>query len=134
MIVVDTSVLIAILKQEPEGETLLELIDSADHVVIGTPTFFEYLMVSTGSLGAEQESDARALLDELGVEIIAWTREHADFAMAAFVRFGKGRHSASLNFGDCMAYALAKALDAPLLFKGNDFAATDVKRVPAANG
>lgn len=73
------------------------------------------------------------LIDTLRIEISAWTRQHADIAAEAFLRFGRGRgHAAKLNFGDCMAYALAKSLDAPLLFKGDDFALTDIRSALAA--
>lgn len=131
MIVADTSVLIAIPKDEPDGQQFLDSFEEAGDVAIGTPTLFEYLMVAVGKGEAGQEADARRLLDQLGMRFVDWTREHADFAMSAFLRFGKGRHPAKLNFGDCMAYAVAKSLDAPLLFKGTDFAATDVKRIEA---
>ena len=128
MIVVDTSVLIAILKNEADGQALIEVLRNAERAIIGTPTLFEYLMVAVGRLGQEREAAARSLLEQLGIEVVTWTRQHADYAAAAFFRFGKGRHAAGLNFGDCMAYALAKSLDAPLLFKGDDFARTDVIR------
>jgi ribonuclease VapC len=127
--VVDTSALIAILKDEADAQTLLNWIGQEEEVVIGTPTLFEYLMAAVGRGDAGQEVTARALLDQLGVRIVSWTPEHAELATSAFLRFGKGRHPARLNFGDCMAYAVAKSLDAPLLFKGTDFAATDVRRI-----
>jgi ribonuclease VapC len=132
LIVVDTSALIAILKDESDAQSLLDRVGQEEEVVIGTPTLFEYLMVAVGKGDGGQEATARALLDQLGVKIVSWTPEQADLATDAFLRFGRGRgHPARLNFGDCMAYAVAKSLDAPLLFKGTDFAATDVKQVKA---
>jgi len=70
----------------------------------------------------------QALIDRLELDVVALTDEQAALAIDAFRRFGKGRHSAGLNFGDCFSYALAKATDEPLLFKGDDFAQTDIKR------
>ncbi len=130
MIVVDTSALIAILKSEPESTAFSRAMNAADRLLIGAPTKFEFLMVATGAIADPGGSDdAREILSRLQVEVVSWTDHLADIATAAFVRFGKGRHPARLNFGDCMAYAVAKALHAPLLFKGDDFALTDVKRV-----
>lgn len=130
--VVDTSALFAILNDEADAQSLLDLFRDDESAVIGAPTLFEFVMVAVGKGDARQEATARALLDQLGVEVVSWTPEHADLAASAFLRFGKGRgHPAQLNYGDCLAYALAKSLDAPLLFKGKDFAATDVRRVGA---
>ena len=69
----------------------------------------------------------RGIVDGYGIEILPFDADLSERAIAAYERFGKARHAAKLNFGDCMAYALAKSLDAPLLFKGNDFSQTDVK-------
>ena len=82
---------------------------------------------SGGRFGRPGLLVAQDLLDENGIETVDWTNSLADIATEAFMRFGKGRHKASLNFGDCMAYALAKSLDAPLLYKGDDFAKTDIE-------
>lgn len=70
-----------------------------------------------------------ALLETLEIAILPWTIDHARLAAEAHLRFGRGRHSASLNYGDCMAYALAKSLNAPLLYKGDDFGNTDIMTV-----
>jgi len=86
-------------------------------------------MVIEGKREFDQSREFDALVAALGIEVVALTPEHARIAREAFKRYGKGRRTkAQLNFGDCFAYALAKALDAPLLFKGLDFAQTDVKR------
>lgn len=84
-------------------------------------------MVAGGQFGAEGLLKAQRLLTELGVTIVPWTEDLSDVSVATFMQFGKGRHPAKLNFGDCMAYALAKSLDAPLLYKGSDFAKTDIR-------
>lgn len=84
-------------------------------------------MAAYGKLDEAGVSQLRLLMDYADIETIAWTKEMSDIAFDAFFRFGKGNHPAKLNFGDCMAYALAKSLDAPLLFKGGDFAQTDVR-------
>lgn len=91
---------------------------------MAAPTKFELMMVAArrphGPYIAED------LIGAFGLQVIDWTDAHAELAIDAFLRFGRGRHPAALNFGDCMAYALAKALDAPLLYKGNDFSQTDI--------
>lgn len=126
MIVVDTSVLVAVLMTENGYTDYMARIAVAERVVIGAPTKFEFLMVSKGKLSGAGVPAANALIGAQQIEVISWHDELADIAGQAFLRFGKGQHKAALNFGDCMAYALAKSLDAPLLFKGNDFAQTDI--------
>lgn len=124
---VDASVLVAILKREEDSPSFLDVLTRADDLVIGAPSKFELLLVMGAFQGAEGIADARILLDCLNVEVLDWTGDLADVAADAFLRFGKRRHDAALNFGDCMAYAVAKSLDAPLLFKGDDFRLTDIK-------
>ena len=124
MIVVDTSVLIAILQGEPEAEHFLEVLSGEPRCVLGAPTKFEALLVAAKRPNGQ--ADLNAFIDELGIKVIDWTDDHASIASEAFLRFGKRRHKANLNFGDCMSYALAKSLNAPLLFKGDDFALTDI--------
>lgn len=127
MIVVDTSAVIAILNAESEADAFLGLLQSSTRCVMAAPTKFELLMVAIGLRGDEGGETAALLLEESRIDIIDWTDALADLAVEAFRRFGKGRHMAALNFGDCMAYALAKSLDAPLLYKGGDFALTDIR-------
>lgn len=110
---------------EPGARSMLELM-RRDQLAIGSPTRFEFLLVASHRKHNGEQA-ARRLLSELRVVVIEWTERHSDLAADAFQRFGKGRNPAKLNFGDCMAYAVAKALDAPLLFKGGDFPLTDVK-------
>lgn len=127
MIVIDTSALIAILNSEPEAGAFAEALIVASRCLIAAPTKFELLMVAIGRRSDAGQQAASRLLAEYRVETIDWTEAHADLAIEAFRKYGKGRHKAALNFGDCMAYALAKSLDAPLLYKGNDFALTDIR-------
>ncbi|MCY7272069.1 MAG: type II toxin-antitoxin system VapC family toxin [Sphingomonas bacterium] len=96
---------------------------------MAAPTKFELFMVATGRRSDQGQKAADLLVVEYRIEIIDWTDALADLAIEAFRRFGKGRHKAALNFGDCMAYALAKSLDAPLLYKGNDFTLTDLRPI-----
>ncbi len=127
MIAVDTSAIIAILYNEPGAEALTEILMADPRPCIGAPTLFEVRLVMGGRQKREGIADADALLAKTGIETVAWTETLADFATDAFLRFGKGQgHPAQLNFGDCMAYALAKALDVPLLYVGDDFARTDI--------
>jgi ribonuclease VapC len=129
LIVVDSSALIAILLNEPEKTAFSEAILAADNVQIGAPNFFEVSMVAETRQGLAGCRDLDRLAASLGLAVVAFDATHIESARDAYRRYGKGRHRAALNFGDCCAYALAKTLDWPLLFKGNDFALTDLKRV-----
>jgi len=126
--VVDTSALIAILFDEPEKAAFAGLIDTAADPKVSAVTRVEAMMVYLGRRRNEP-SDVLDLIDILGLETVDVDRAQADRALDAFTRFGKGRHPARLNLGDCFAYALAATLNEPLLFKGDDFDKTDV--VPA---
>jgi ribonuclease VapC len=126
-LVVDSSAIIAIVTAEPEGEMLARrLEEDAGDAVIAAPTVLETLMVLSGQAKVSA-SEIERLFSSLGIEAVPFTSELALLAHDAFLRFGRGRHSAKLNFGDCMSYALAKSLDAPLLFKGKDFPRTDIR-------
>jgi ribonuclease VapC len=85
-------------------------------------------MVLTSRLGYDARPLVATFLSEVEAEVIAFSREHYDAATTAFLRFGRGRHPASLNFGDCMSYAVAEVARLPLLFTGEDFARTDIPR------
>lgn len=117
----------AVLRGESDCEPFLEILGGLEDIVIGAPTKFELLLVMGGWKEENGIERANRLLAASDIQTVDWTNELADIAGVAFVRFGKGRHPAKLNFGDCMAYALAKSLDAPLLFKGDDFSKTDIK-------
>ncbi len=89
----------------------------------------ETSMVVLGRHGEEKLQDLRDFCARSAIHVVPFGPEHVDLALDAFRRYGKGRHPASLNFGDCFSYALAKATGEPLLFKGDDFSQTDIKRV-----
>jgi ribonuclease VapC len=131
VIAVDTSAIIAILKYEPEVATFLRCITDSDVACLSAVSFQEASVVLAGSTGdAEVWRDLDALVSVFDMEIVPYTENFVLVARNAFLRFGKGRgHPAQLNFADCASYALAKSLNIPLLFKGVDFARTDI--VPA---
>ena len=132
MIAVDTSALVAIAREEPEARAFNEALASGP-VVIGTPALLETSIVLPSMLTREA---ADGFLDRLlgypWVQPVDFSFEMFEAAKAAFQRYGKGRHPARLNFGDCMSYALAKVRGVPLLYKGNDFALTDIRPALAA--
>ena len=126
-IALDTSAIIAILRNEPERDRFVEAILAASPRLMSAISLQEAGMVIAGRHGDEAMWEPLdALLARLDVEIVAHDALLARIARMAFLRFGKGRHSARLNFGDCASYALAKAHGVPLLFKGEDFAQTDI--------
>lgn len=104
-----------------------EALAAASAIAIAAPGLVEAYMVCEGRAGENGARQLDALLERLGPEIVPFTAEHAALAREGWRRYGKGRHPAGLNMGDCFAYALAKARHQPLLFKGDDFAQTDVK-------
>jgi ribonuclease VapC len=123
LIAVDTSALVAIFFDEAEGD----LIREADEPCVSTTTVAETLIVLDNRTRDGNGELLRNMLFELGLVIEAVTLTDAWIAGDAYRRFGKGRHRARLNFGDCFSYALAKSLDLPLLFKGDDFRHTDIR-------
>ncbi len=125
MIVVDSSALVAILFSEPDAENLAAKLDASSHNSISAATLLESSIVVARAQGSEALADLDALVKLYEIEIAPFDAAQAAVAREAFVRFGKGRHKAGLNFGDCMSYALAKTRKAKLLCKGADFAATD---------
>jgi len=126
-IVVDTSAIVAILLGEPEGARFRDVIDQASQCLVTAVSRVEMSLVLEGRKADIGRVELENILRLTGVEIVAVTPAHADIAIEAFRRFGRGRHKAGLNMGDCFSYALARALDIPLLFKGDDFARTDIK-------
>lgn len=125
MLVIDTSALIAIQFGEPEASAFKAIL--VPRTMIGAPTLLEYQLVVGGRYGDAGLAEARAMVERMDLAIINFDEEMTHLAADAFMRFGKGQHPAKLNFGDCMAYAVAKALDMPLLYKGGDFAKTDIR-------
>ncbi|MCC5863299.1 MAG: type II toxin-antitoxin system VapC family toxin [Gammaproteobacteria bacterium] len=129
--VIDTSALLAILLDEPEAEAMAEAIEAAADPVISAATLVELNAVIAHKLGAEAQEDVEALLAIAGIQIEPFTAAQARLASDAYARYGKGLgQKARLNLGDCFSYALAADLNSPLLFKGEDFANTDLR--PAA--
>ena len=127
--VLDTSALVAVLQDEPERRQFIRLIEEADARRLSAATLVETSIVIEARFGAEGVRDLDLFLSRAGVETLSVDAEQAQLARHAFSRFGKGRHPAGLNFGDCFSYALATSLSEPLLFKGRDFALTDVSQV-----
>jgi ribonuclease VapC len=128
LIVVDSSALLAIYLNEPEKASFSSAVVSVDAPCIGAPNFLEASMVAEIRHGEQGCRELDRMAVNLGLEIVAFDASHIQAAREAFRRYGRGRHRAALNFGDCCAYALAKFLGFPLLFKGDDFALTDLKR------
>ncbi|MDR4308312.1 type II toxin-antitoxin system VapC family toxin [Chelatococcus sambhunathii] len=127
--IIDTSAMVAILYREPEAEAFVQLIHEADVNRMSVANYVELSIVIENQLGPEGMRQAEAFFRRAGIAIEPVTVEHGELARQAFLDFGKGRHKAGLNYGDCFAYALAKAAGEPLLFKGDDFRQTDI---PAA--
>ena len=128
MIVVDSSALIAILRREPEADNFLHIIAEAEGCMLSSVTWLETSMVLAGRTGdAESWTELDALISRARIQIVVQDRELAEAARTAFLNYGRGRHPAALNLGDCASYALAKQRNLPLLFKGDDFARTDLQ-------
>ena len=124
----DTSAVLAILQDEPERTEFVSRIEQAPRRLMSTVSVLEAAMVLEGRRGEDAGLDLDLFLLRASVETVPFDAEQLHLARTALRRFGKGRHAAGLNFGDCAAYALAQWSGEPLLFKGADFAATDVDR------
>jgi|SRR5580698_1630476 len=124
--IIDTSAIIAILFGEDDAEIYAEAITRADSCRISAATFVETAVVVEAQTRNNGGRQFDAFIRRAGIAIEPETEEQAHIARQAFIDFGKGRHPAGLNYGDCFSYALAKAAREPLLFKGKDFAKTDV--------
>ena len=125
--IIDSSAICAILFGEPDTKRYEDAIAGADVRRMSAGNLLEAAIVvesRTGPLGADQLD---ALIERAGIEVVPVSAEQATIARRAWRRFGKGRHAAGLNLGDCLAYALAESTREPLLYKGNDFARTDVE-------
>jgi ribonuclease VapC len=128
-VVLDTSAVLALLQGEKEADRILAALADAEVRRVSAATVVEAGIVLQARYGDHGERELDLFLQRAEVEVIPFSEEHATVARQAFRRFGKGRHPAALNFGDCFAYALAVVLDHPLLFVGADFSATDVPRL-----
>jgi ribonuclease VapC len=126
-VIVDSSALIAIVLREPGWEALAEKL-STSPAGTGAPTLAEAGIVLTAKLGPRGRSLLARVVQEARVAVIPFTDEHWPIAIDAYARFGKGRHAAGLNFGDCLTYAAARLANQPLIYVGEDFAKTDLPR------
>jgi ribonuclease VapC len=126
MIVVDTSALTAILDREPDAASYAESIAETDSPLISAATLLELHIVMLNRHGGRAGQLVDRLIQDAGFQIEDFTAQHLELAREAYARYGKGRNSAGLNYGDCFSYALAKATGLPLLFKGSDFSKTDL--------
>jgi ribonuclease VapC len=128
-VVIDTSAVVAILRMEREAARLAEAIEADANRLMSAATLVETGLVIESRYGAAGGRELDVLIAKAGLSIEPVTAEQADVAREAWRRYGKGRHSAALNFGDCFSYALARTTGEPLLFKGDDFTQTDVSIV-----
>ena len=126
MIVVDTSAIIAVLYREPGFDRFVRAIAEAESCFLSAVGYFEAAMVLIGRSEPEAAIELDSFVERSAIELVPFDDEQAKQARDAFIRFGKGRHPARLNFGDCVSYALAQVRGLPLLYKGEDFAKTDV--------
>lgn len=124
--VIDTSAVMAILQQEDEAEHFARLIEDASVKLMSAGAVLEAGIVAESRRGRTGASELENFLLRAAIEIVAFDAEQATLAREAYRRYGKGRHPAALNMGDCFSYALAKASGEPLLFKGDDFGRTNI--------
>jgi ribonuclease VapC len=124
-LILDSSAILAILLGEPDGDSLLDRLQSGP-VGVGAPNLLETATVLTSRRGWGALNELEEFLQDLSVAVLPFGETHWAEAVEAHRRFGKGRHPAALNFGDCLAYAVAKVAREPLLFVGNDFPQTDL--------
>lgn len=129
--IVDSSAILAILFAEPDAADFARAISTAESCKISAVTFVEVAVVVEAHTQGKGSPQLDALLRRARITIEPVTEEQAHLARQAYADFGKGRHPAGLNFGDCFSYALAKASGQPLLFKGNDFSRTDIANARA---
>jgi ribonuclease VapC len=129
-VILDSSAVVAVICGESGGDKLVRQIANARSVAIGAPTVAEAQLVLTNKLGKDGIPLLSQFLAEARVLIVPFTREHLSAFTDAFQRYGKGRHPAGLNFGDCFSYAIARTARQPLLFVGDDFSKTDIVAAP----
>lgn len=128
MIVVDLSAVVAMILNEPDARSFANALVDDDAPLISAVTLYELRVVLNARTGERGVRELATLIARSAMETVAFDDRQSDLAFDAYRRYGKGVHPAGLNLADCAAYALAKSLDAPLLFKGDDFARTDVRR------
>jgi ribonuclease VapC len=127
--VIDTSALLALLFNEPEADDIELALDDDPVRLMSAANYLEAAIVVEARLGAAGGREFDLLVHKAGIDIVPVTVEQSEVARTAWRRFGRGRHEADLNFGDCFSYALAATSGEPLLFKGDDFGKTDLARV-----
>ena len=125
--ILDGSALLSLVFREPGHAEMLDAIAAADWIGIGAPTLAETGIVLSARLGDDARPALALLLEGLDLQVVPFEAAHARAARQAFERYGRGRHEAALNFGDCLTYAIAKLSGEPLLFVGDDFARTDLE-------
>jgi ribonuclease VapC len=130
--VIDNSAILAILQNEPERRKFNEAIEAAETRSLSTASFVECSMILESRFGTDAVRDLDLFLAKAQIALVSVDADQADFARRGFREYGKGRHPAGLNFGDCFSYALARALNQSILFKGNDFIKTDIECHPAS--
>lgn len=124
--IIDSSAFLAILQDEPEKDRFLQVVAESAQVSLSAASYVEVMLRTDRNSASELGARADQLLEILEIRIVSFTAEQALVAREANRRFGKGKHPAALNFGDCMTYALAKVTGEALLFKGDDFGRTDI--------
>lgn len=132
MIVIDSSAVVTILRHEPGYEEYVAAVELADACLVSAANYLECAIVIIGRTSDRDDLDA--WVDRFRVNVVPVDLVQARLAADAFARYGRGRHPAQLNYGDCFAYALASSRDAPLLYKGSDFDQTDLRSALTAQG
>jgi len=125
--IVDSSALIALVFRQAEAEQIVTSLADAELIAIGAPTLAETGIVLAAKLGETSRAILSRLIEDLDLVVLPFTAAHGREAREAFLRFGRGRHPAALNYGDCLTYATAKLAGQPLLFVGDDFRQTDLE-------
>ena len=126
-IAIDSSAWVAIRLREPGYELLFEKVTRADTVLVSAPTVLEIAIVLTRRFLVDPRPSLTNDFDTYGVQVVPLNKRHSDVAIHAFLKYGKGRHPAKLNFGDCLTYAVASLAGLPLLYTGDDFSKTDIE-------
>ena len=124
--ILDASAILAMILAEPGSQDLIRRVGESSVIAVGAPTLVETAMVLSSRLRRDPRPLLNEFLREAEVDVIPFTRDHYEVALDAFARYGRGRHAAGLNIGDCLTYAVARISGMPLLFTGRDFSKTDV--------
>jgi ribonuclease VapC len=132
-VILDSSAVLAVVRREAGWRVITRILAEAPEVAIGAPTLVEIAIVAEARLGVDGAELAARFVDDYGVVVVEFGDAHWIEAHRAFARFGKGRHAAALNFGDCLTYAVAKVAAQPLLCVGDDFPQTDLALVMDTN-